>query len=291
MTVRQIPLPAQDGVAIAFRSLSIKPLLLPPSSSLKSVSQGRKPSPPLRDSSMQSTASNPGRTSGSERTRFFAMKRSSVHPVLATRYTWRTACAKALSSDTPDEPFLSAMQHRGIAMVKYDSVRPVSSTSLPRPSPLSRPSTEVVSQHLPSSTNNSSRGNATLLDARPSTRRPASVTDTSTPVDFTPATRRRSYDHVTGLCTAGRTERNSLMRLSPPALDASLPLPAGSAPIQRLLSAPLRCAKARAPLPPHAALLRLPGPLRCALRSRAPRNHAPRDLGIPAGMRGAGFLG
>ncbi|KAJ1483895.1 hypothetical protein T484DRAFT_1798508 [Baffinella frigidus] len=188
----------------------------------------------------------------------------SVHPVLATRYKWRTACAKARQAlhnpacPSPVEPFLSAIQHRGSALPlsgKYDSVRPASSASPARPSPLAKPSTEVVCWlSAASAAITSRRGSANLHGvhaARPPTRRAASVIATpASPLALPSASaapRRRSHDHVTGLCNARRTERNTLMRLSPPrSLDASLP--AGSAPpVQHPLPGPLRCAKAHAP--------------------------------------------
>jgi len=254
----------EHGVATAFRNLSIRPSTpsLPCRAvSLDSVPQVRTPTMQSAVASPQSasspTASSHGSTSDSEHTRFFqdstrgsravaahvflskegthgwarlspsgrlslqvedepgfAPNMRSVHPMLATRYKWRTACANARQMDTPGvEPFLSAMHresqaHRRTAKVKYDCVRSASSAPLSRPSPLSMSSPKLV--HWPSST--------------------------------------ASISRVTGLCTAGRTERNTLMRLSPPRLlDASLPLPAGSAPVQHPLPGPLRCALAHAP--------------------------------------------
>ena len=235
----QGPLPPQDGVASNFRRLSIKPSFphraaSSPAASSEDSTSDSEHTRFLRNSThgARSVAAHaffsPLRdtTSGGKNTHGgFAPKTRCVHPVLATRYRWRMACANARQMDSPDVPFLSAMQHRGVAPLTYDSLVPSSSASLPRPSSLPTPSTEVVCE-LSSSTNT-----ATILirGARPPTRR-------------------RFDEHDTGLRTKrGRTERNTLMRLSPPALDASLPLRARSATFQNPLPGPLRCAKAHAP--------------------------------------------
>ncbi|KAJ1472795.1 hypothetical protein T484DRAFT_1752514 [Baffinella frigidus] len=252
MAGHQGALPPQHGAAIrrafAFRSPSVQPS----ASSLQSAPQVRKPSLPLRASSLKSSTaaiSHEGTRAGrrlslpvdakvGSRFAWFAAK-TSVHPVLATRYKWRAACAKALQMDRPDEHFLSAMQHRGIALpapIKTDAVR--------------RPSTEATS--LPSSTASTSRrGSTTHLHAprAPRFARAASVIDASPhPPDFAPAavaTRRRSYDQDTRLCISYRTERNTLMRLSPRFGTEQAAMP--QLPEPSRLPGPLRCAKKYAP--------------------------------------------
>ncbi|KAJ1472147.1 hypothetical protein T484DRAFT_1752870 [Baffinella frigidus] len=177
----QVPLPPQDGATVTFRCL---PSLPPRASSLKSVPQVRKPSfrpsralkSMLENSSDSSSDSEPPRffgdwaqgsrvvaahvvstTSGGKHTlvRGGLAQTPTVHRVLATRYKWRTACAKALSGEnSPEELFDAAMKPRGAILEtlpagKYDAARPpsrgpllshVSSTSLSRPSLLSMPS-------------------------------------------------------------------------------------------------------------------------------------------------------
>ncbi|KAJ1472794.1 hypothetical protein T484DRAFT_1914158 [Baffinella frigidus] len=224
-------LPPSNGVAIrrSFPTLSVKPSLPLRASSLQSVPQVHKPSLPLRAASETATIT-PDSISHAQHALFFrdptqtggkhthgthgrfAASTPTVHPVLALRYKWRTACAKALKTDTPHEHFLSAIQHRGLALpapVKTDAARPLSSASL-----------------------SWRRGSAAHLHAprAPRDARAASVIDAPpTPSNFPPAaaaTRRRSYEE--GKST-WRTERNTLMP-PPPRLPG-----------------PLRCAKAHAP--------------------------------------------
>jgi len=194
-----------------FSAAQIVPLPLPPvretsmprrTTSLPFVPQVRKPPMPLRASSLpsaSSTESSPASISG------FAARTSSVHPVLALRCKWRTACAAALQTDTPEESFLSVMKCRGVTLpapVKTDFVRPPSTASASR---------RKRAAHL-------------LAEQAPPIARAASLNDAPhPPLDFATspaATRRRSSDPDLRLCTAGRTERNTLMRLSPPKLIA-----------------------------------------------------------------------
>ena len=151
----------------------------------------------LRASSLPSASSpesSPASISGAART-------SSVHPVLTLRCKWRTACATALQTSTPDGSFLSVMQRRSVTLpapVKTDFVRPPSTASASR---------RESAAHL-------------LAERAPPITRSASLNDAPRPpLDFdtsAAATRRHSPDPDLRLCTAGRTERNTLMRLSPP---------------------------------------------------------------------------
>ena len=176
-------------------------------SSLPSVSPVLKPSVPLRASSRKSASSDPSSLDSISDAEHglalgFAARMPSVHPVLALRYKWRTACAKALQTDTPDDSFISVMQRRGVSLpapVKTDFVRTVSSAAL------SSTARRGIAAHL-------------LIPRAPRVARAASLND-APPADFAPfaaATRRRSSDQDLRLCTAWRTERNTLMRLSPP---------------------------------------------------------------------------
>ena len=175
----------------------------------------------------------------------------SIHPVLALRYKWRTACAKARETDKPDEIFLSAIQHRGIALpapVKTKSVIPFSSASLSRRSSLPTTPTEATS------TPKTSRrgGSAPYLHVARAPRVTRSASVDSPPLSSPPpaaaATRHRSHDHDTRLRTTWRTERNTLMRISedgreepcrphPGArLPGPLPSPRGVSPILQTIS-------------------------------------------------------
>jgi len=227
----QTPSQRQDAIRRYFRSLSVQPSL-PPSlpvretsvplrtSSLPSAPRARKPSFPLRASSLQSASSDPSSPDSISDAEHalalgFAARTPAVHPVIALRYKWRTACAKALQTETPDESFLSVMKRRGVALpapVKTDLVRTASSAAL-------------------SST--ARRGSAThlLAERAPRITRAAKLINAPTPpLDFTPsaaATKRQPSDH--GL-RRWRTERNTLMRLSPPeCISISDPPPVASA--------------------------------------------------------------
>ena len=235
--------------------------------SLTSFPQVRKPSMPLRASSLQSAfspQSSLDSISVAERARFFA-KTPSVHPVLALRYKWRTACARALQTDKPNENLLAAMQHRGVALpapVKIDFVRTVSSAAL---------------------LSTARRGSAAhlLAERAPRFARAASLIDASAS-DFIPsaaAIKRRSSDCDLRLCTAWRTELNTLMR--PPCTtstteqDAAQPRLPGASTWRTELNSRMR-------LPPPnktEETSRLPGALRCA------KAHAPRVRGRCAELK------
>ena len=159
------------------------------------------------------------------------------------------------------------MHHRGVALpapVKTDFVRTVSSAAL---------------------LSTARRGSAAhlLVPRAPRVARAASLIETPSP-DFAPpaaATRRRSSDQDLRVCTAWRTERNTLMRLSPPEFvsldsappptstteqDAAQPRLPGAITWRAELNSRMR-------LPPPnqtEEASRLPGALRCA-KAHAPR--------------------
>ncbi|KAJ1495142.1 hypothetical protein T484DRAFT_2016770 [Baffinella frigidus] len=223
MSDGQGPVQPQDGAAVTFRCL---PSLPPQASSLKSVPQVRKPS--FRPSpSLKSTRGiSPTSSSDSDPPLFFGdciqVSREveftksgmvfttsggkhllvrggvaltpGVHRVLATRYKWRTACAKARESNTPEELFDAAMQHSLETLPApgmYDSVRPPSQgpllshasfASLARPSPLLRPSPAAMGWRSSPALGSSRRLSPTTLGERrgttPNLLRPGSVSPT-----------------------------------------------------------------------------------------------------------------
>ena len=207
MEVGQEPPPPQDTIRRAFRSLSIKPSLPLRAPSLQTIPQARVRKPSLS---------------------FQAPSLQSIPQVREPP----TVCAKAHQSDTPDQPFRSAMLHRGIA--------PVGTASFSRPSPLARPSHETISWlSSPDSALRKERfGGATLLYPPRGLR----VARAASAFDFTPAaaaTRLAPREDDTWLCIAWRTERNALPRhrpqfgteeAAPPRLPGALRFAQGHAP-------------------------------------------------------------
>ena len=157
-------------------------------------------------------------------------RRRPVHPVLAIRYKWRTACEIARKTDTPEKSFMAVLQLRSTALrppVKCDSIRPVSTCSALRPST----SSAVRPTNLRGGASTKAAPHPRVVDAPP------------TPLNISPtdaASMPRSWAHDTLLSNASRAQRDFLL----PPMRLSEQMPSLQ---QSRLPGPLRCARAHAP--------------------------------------------